>query len=703
MPHIIFVSLFLLLGFHSASVWGQSQTKKGPFVLSDAARQELISLSSQVEYKDDILNWVKKWRGERIQEGKTYSQDTRFVAYHVGLLTYWFGPYDSYESQEKVLRSLFDLKNQQALSAYQASILVYPIFVRANKAISLSKFGELSSGVSTLIATKEELEEMKQKAQAIENTLAALEQLQSENFQDLKAFIPPDGSLNQLAELGLGEDAAQKMKDLRERYNDKPQEGTPGKNKRGNGLEGPFPADYSFSKGFATLFNILTDILDCTFFQCQIKEKIEKALTLAYMVMPAVMNRIASTLAKFEDSLISDSLDKKLETVADIARYAHMLYEDLKKLEKLLGEPDFQELFQDLDLVTAFDNMGKYGLEIGKVQNICNHIPCEVLTIQNIGYAGLYEDKVKKWLKEKALDEAITQSDYLLKKSGIPILERLDIDAMRTFAKDKDWGKFGKQQAQSALCSYLPKGYAGNCNRIIDGEYEEAARSISAIAIGKQTGLNPDKIQQLLSAVQQEDYTQALKEAALMSTDKYKKYLGAYKDQIDQFLSDPQSYSKQIKGAIETFMESSLDISAAKEIIHAAEYLASQQGNLSWKQGVEGALKQLGVDRTAVQAIMKGNFEVDLQQALEVAAEKVGITSPEAIQAFKQGDWDKAMDAQIDYLNSLPLDENGQVAYIQQRFKNKKEVLKITGEIMKGLANDPDYQQKNITEKKLQK
>jgi len=694
---LIIIVLILQLTF----VIGQE--RKGPYVLSDVALDEFTKQVGQVQDKDNIKGWIDRHKGRRIKDNEVFQSDSRFVAYKIGLLSYWFGPYSDHQAQEQALKRLITLKNHSDLSQYKKYIIIYPVFIRKGKAISLADFGELLSGVSTLVATKEELEQMKKGAEDIARKLEEMEQFQGGEFKDLKELIPIGEVADQVSQLGLGEAASKKMQNLKGKYNDEPREGKPGKAKKGNGLEGLFPVDYAFSKWFATFVDILTDVIDCALFHCSIKDKVEKALTLAYMIMPDVMNRIASTLAKFQDSLTSDSLDTKLDKVADIARYAKMLYDDLKKLENLLAEQDFQDLFQDFDLTTTLDKMDKYGLPTEGAKDLCNHIPCDKISIKNITNAAQYEAQITGWLKEKALDEMITRSDELLKKSGIPVLERLDMAALRDFAKDEDWEKLGKRQAKSALCSYLPQDFKGDCGSIVDGNYEEAAKSIYATVVGKQTGLNPAQIKQILDAVEEEDYEKALKQATYMSTEKYEKYLGAYKGYIDSMIKNPQAYKEQIKGAVKTFMETAVDIPAAGKIINAADYLASQEGKFSWKKGVEDALVELGVQRSAAKQITSGDFNVDMQEALETAAVKIGFTSPQAIAAFKRGNWDQAMDAQIVYLNSLPLDEKGQVEYLKQRFKNKKEMLKITGSIMKELANKQDYQQKQIIEKKLQK
>ena len=541
-------SLLIVFTICLSNIASNAQNKLGAYILDDRALNEFAPNIYTGSDAQSISRWTKKWNVKRVEEGMIPSTDERYVVYAYNLLRYWFGPYQTAQEQQAVLNKLDNLRNSAPeLASHRASISIFPLYLRAGQKVGFSDFIEFADGNPVLIISPDEIKDVRKD---LDGKLKAVEQVTPGVLKDL-------GDINKLKPLedgikgtGLGADGAKKMKDLKEKYSEgEPSEGKPGKSKKGNGLEGPFPASYSFSKWFATLVDIVLDIVDYVYCSGQCRQYLEKALTLAYMIMPDVMDRIASTLAKMQDKITPDNVDDALNQVSDVVRYAKMLYDDLKKLESLLNNPNFNELLTEMDLQGALDKLDKYGLETGKVRKACNYIPCELISIKNIQNIDKYTDKIEKWVKDKAVDELVNQSGKFLKKSGIPVLENLDPGAFRDLYKDKDWEKFSRTQAEKMFCPNVPARYGGDCETFISGDYKGAAISAVSNAIEEQTGLSAVGIQNLICSLEKGEYEKALREAAKIPLRKYGDYFGVYENNIQRFLDDPKRYKSEIKDA----------------------------------------------------------------------------------------------------------------------------------------------------------
>ncbi|MCO6490088.1 MAG: hypothetical protein J5I98_16875 [Phaeodactylibacter sp.] len=499
------------------------------------------------------------------------AEGERYVAYRVKLTSYWFGPWNSDEEQKNAFNKLYQLRNDPALEPHKKYIFVSSLYLTKGKPISLSSFPELRSGGHLHIVSPEKLAELEKD---LENSFRKLEQFELSEFpKDLSELEGLEKVRGAVEAIALDKGAQKKMKNLREQYGDEKTDDPPGPSKKGNGLEGPFPVSYSFSKWFAVLVDVFTDIIDCTFFGCQMKDKVEKILTLAYMIMPEVMDRIASSIAKLQDEITPDELDTAMNHITDVTKYAYMIYQDLKKLKNLVENPDFQSLLNELDLSDAIKHLNRYGLNIGNINKYCEYIPCDCIKslASNIQDDGRCIKEIKEKARKKIEEEVFKQADKYLKKSSIPVLKHMNVGAFRQLAEDKDWEKFTRNQVQSMACPYVPAAYRGDCKDFIAGNYEDAALSAVGTTVQERAKLSKEHFECTLRNLKNKDYKEALKCAKNIPRDYYPEYFKEYESVINDLIDNPDE--EGARKAVETLVDNFVDKDIIKEAIGAGAYL----------------------------------------------------------------------------------------------------------------------------------
>lgn len=596
-----------------------AQQRMGAYILPEKALEEFAPTIYRKEDSKSISQWTRKWKAERVTEGMR-AKGERYVVYHVKVTTYWFGPFSDHVKQEHALKRLLDLRNQIPENS-KKYIYIYPILLELGKPISVKDFPTLSSGVPIHILSPEESKKLDKE---LNRQIKKAEQFK---LPKIPKDIGEIGDLKKIekamTKAALDGNAAKKIEKLK---------GEHGNSEKGNGLEGPFPVSYSFSKWFAMMIDIFTDILDCAFFGCEMKDKVEKILTLAYMIMPDVMDRIASSLAKLQDKITPNELDNALNHIADVTQYAYNFYQDFKKLRRLVQDPDFQELLGELDLSEAVKHLNRYGL---KINLNCDFIPCNC--IKSIAINTNSEESCLKEIKEKAKKkikkEVFKQANKYLHKSGIPVLKNLNIGAFEELLEDKDWEKFAKAQAKSIVCPILPSDYRGDCEDFIRGDYENAILQSAGRSIQKHTGLSSSNVQCMMRHLKDENYRQALICAKNIPEKYYPKYFKKYASSLDELIA--QSDEEGMKRALENFVNTAIDNKVIKSAISTGAFLMEKilkDENIKFEEIVptiaEAVQAKTGINAAHVtntlRAIKQENYIKALEQAAEGALDKYG-------------------------------------------------------------------------------
>ncbi|MCG8330171.1 MAG: hypothetical protein MI974_20905 [Chitinophagales bacterium] len=777
-------SLFLLANCTFTSAQG------GIFMMPKSALYEFAPSVYFGPDADTIHTWVNKHGGKPMDKDWVPSQsETRYVAYKVRLLEYWFGPYQDKGSQQNALDKLYRLTNNSALQSKKNFIFVFPVFLIPGKKIGQGKLALLRDGTPIVVTPVETKKIEKNIDEIIENLKQVhATELPAEIDLSIKDIEKLQEAMNKTA---LTDGQKAKFDKLKGKYS------KGGK----DGASGPFPASYAFSKWFATVVEVLSEYL----LPAELKRIAEKVITLSYMVIPEVMDRIASTLAKMQDAMVPDSVEDALDKATDVIRYAYQLYQDLKQVYDLVTDPDFQELLNDMDLTEAVSHFeeyaNKYGLSIADnvIDRINKHFPMGgCFSINNITKAE-YSSQFEECFKESAKAAIIYQAERLLKKTDIPVVRNLDIKALQQLANgETSFNEFAKTQAKKAGCSELGRyGYADACEQFIDGAPQKAATSAIAQQIEDRTGLSKAHIQGLVEALENGDHKKAMKHATSLPYEKYKHHFGDYAPIVKTIIDHPElsGLDNASLPAIGNYIERTLNSSAFKDaaissisnligsktglssshingflasleqedyeqaIVHAGsipeKYYPKHFGRYSDvvktlvqnpnQKGLESsALKALdtymesllsdpmvryavkgtamvmtealkgeelklkerlgmilkdtyGWDMQAVEAFLDGNYKLSTENILEQIAKKTGITNAKAIEALKKGDIEKALDYQIEFLKTQPIDTKQRIEQLKQQFKNKKEMLSIHAEVLKkNLYSSPQRTQELV-------
>jgi len=658
------------------------QAQGGIYVMPENALDTYAPAIFTGANADNLPEWVTK-NGGKVQKKDWIpgNHELLYVVYNYKLLEIWFGPYATDAEHSAALKKLYDLRNQPALKPYTDFIFVFPVILTPGEKIGYFNGPSFHDGVPTRIVAASEIDKIKKD---VTEKLKQVDQADTKMLENLG---------KEMKNLALNKATAGKMDKLRDKHTDaedRESTGKPGKSKKGNGLEGLFPASYSFSKWFAMTVDLLMD-----YFLPGVKSYVEKALVLAYMIMPEVVDRIASTLAKIQDQITPNNIDNALNQVADVVQFAYELYKDLQKLQNLMADPDFITLLSEVKLDKAVDILKKAGVPIGG----CSFCGC--FDIRN---GQDFSENMGNCMKDKLKEEVLTQADKYLKRSGIPVLENLNTRAFNDLLKDKDWEKFTRTQTKSLVCPLVPAAYRNDCNAFVDGNYKPAIKSVIAKTIHDKTGVDVDRMAGVIETMEQRDYKKALKEAAkLIPVARYNELLGKNKATIDRLIDSGSE--AEIRSTMEDFLKKTIDDGLLNSAVGSGAYLLERvvRGQeLELDNGLRAALKRkYNLDPASIENLLSGKAD-SITSILKSGVKKMGITDPGALEAFAKGEYEHAMDLQIEFLKNQDFDQKGQVAYISQKTKNKKEMLNVFGEALKEELGDKDKVMQKIYEIQLQ-
>jgi len=634
MKYFILVATFLFI-----SEPFYSQEKTGAIQLFDPVHLNDFAPADKNFYKGSDNTSMAQWAQSRnpklfeVSHQPDTKNTTRYVAYSMLGNGIWFGPYNSIADQLDAFRQLVKLMNSiRSAGATDANFVrVTAVTVAAGQTFGDHVSDVIGNGVTFSV------DQMAEKEAQIEQQ-RIIEEIKEFDPNNLKIPDPASPDWEQRASQMVGRmlsgESQEKIGKLQEKYDPN------GTGKDGNGLKGLFPVTKAFDQWFATLMDIGINLLDQFLCANQCRGITEKALMLAYMIMPGEMDRIVSGLAEIQDGLVSDDIDETLNKITHTVGVLNSMYNDIRKFKDLLQNPNFQNLLENTDVKSALDALGKLGVPTDKFKEACNFLPCNGFT-PNITEKDFLA-AITKWGKEKAIDAGVDQ----LKKSIGNQPFGVDLDAFKGLLNDGDMKKFSKAQATSMVCNNL-KQYGPDCEKLVGGDHKVAIKSAIARSISEGSGLNKEQIEGIVNGLQEGDAKKILTNAAKMPGKTILQKFGVSKDSINEWVTDPQRFNQKIENAVKNLVETSTNDEQVKRMLRAHYKIQVNKTDSSlFKKALDSVGMQFGLE---INKILDTSFEKSMQDMIVNFSKALGITKAKAIELLKQKEYQKAIEAQLGF------------------------------------------------------
>lgn len=652
-------SIVLLWTMLSLNAIGQVEPQKGAWIAPKSALELFAPTSGDFYHganEDNLNRWIAANGGKFFPQTHVPSTSTPswMVTYHVVSTGVWFGPFEQLDEATDGLRRLAQLR-QRILDAQVPDaefITVRCLGLQPGSTIESVITKVWQPGVGAFTQTAIDVEAKKEAdriAQAMKNyDPKSLGSLSAEEW-DRKTEAMIDDVLNSKTKDAIS--------DLKGKH-DPGGKDEGGNTEKGNGLDGPFPSSYAFSAWFARLAQVAIHTLDQVFCSGKCEAGLMKILTLAYMIMPDVMDRIVATLARIQDRLVDDDLEHALDRFTEVVDLINAIYQDLQRFYNLVNDPQFGELLKNVDLQTALDAIGKagdtLGLDthaIGKLKKACEFIPCDMLSYNNLADWKTTAPKFKERVTDAVVDKTVDYAEGKLE--GVPLLGDLDLRAIKELGKNikdpKQWDKFGRAQAKALGCKRLGS-YRAECDLIADGKAKEAVKSATARALGDATGLKKEDIEGVMSGLINKDKKEVLRAAKNMLPGKFYELAGITPAEVEAMINNPKDVGTHIDAVCKSFISRAIQDPKIATVFRAQYQWAIAGGRGGdWKTAFVQAFKEFGVDEQTTLEVLNTSFDTDLQEMLGEMGNELQITSPDAIDLLKQGRYREAIESQMEY------------------------------------------------------
>ena len=261
---------------------------------------------------------------------------------------------------------------------------------------------------------------------------------------------------------------------------------------------GPFHIKRPFSRWFKTVWDILCRYIDPEKKTCA---EIERALAIAYMIMPEVFDHVASFLGRLQDTMTPKSMDDLLNNMSDLYQEAIKFLECIQSIVDLMNDPQFAEAlknfnWKDINIEQVLGAANKAGLiSDSKLEWLRANFPLEGLTP-----GGVLDPKA---FGQRLLDHAADKAAEFAEE--IPFFgPRLDWQMAKQCAKDpsKDCmmrlaRKAAKDGAHELLEREGLREMQGAAGLLIDGKIKEAG--VEALIVNMPVTCKNDARNALLS------------------------------------------------------------------------------------------------------------------------------------------------------------------------------------------------------------
>ncbi|MBV6504650.1 MAG: hypothetical protein ILNGONEN_00200 [Syntrophorhabdaceae bacterium] len=520
--------------------------------------------------RDNIEDWAKANEGERIQfneSGLWCPDGIYYVVYTYRSTSYWFGPGPSYQWQIQALNNLRAIKQRLAaipdLTDEAKDVFVFPVTIFNNNCLrpGYGMGNVVDEQMTADLFRKTEF------LQAIERRLGKINDIKFDFSLSDNGERPPEtdeqrneeldyqidqlyGHTNIMGQLyeellnnGFINPQVNKLfNDLKKEYGDKAK----GKNsardqagkqasgantgkkdgKGGKGAKVPFKIKTPFSEWFVTLLRAIAKYLG-------IEELAKQVLLVAYMVAPELFDYIGSYLATLQQALTPKSFDEFLNNTSRVFQYALDFMEYMQTAYQLLTDPRLLELSQQLDMRKILEQTQQ--IEVRKILQVLdrskivdipdwmNSLPLQGVNFANLSKLQLHQAAEK--IKNFAVTEAINRFEQQLRKSGIPIIQNLDLRGLEQAAKDGKLDKFVQNHVGSSVINMIPAEYREAAIRAINGDVYGAAIEQASREFNKHTGVPLNDAKELLGRLGKNDLKGATEIAFRTQTHR----LGEYK------------------------------------------------------------------------------------------------------------------------------------------------------------------------------
>ena len=700
----------------SSSVWSQmGWYKLPPSALKDFAPN--VNLS-----KTNPATWVSTNGGKAIKpNGPSWipkEGETEFVTYQYQYLTYSFGPYKNVQSAIQDLNKLKDLLDKAEFSSYKNDAYVGLYSFRAGEKVRVKNLPHLKKGASYILfdptiekELKKDADEIDEKIEAlkkefqsgkkkVEDINQSIEQLIGElekspflkgdgrSFQDIKKDkswrtpgINPTGGGN-----SNSNDSNEKPNG-----NGKKKQTEEGGSPNGNGLKGIIPTSSTFSKWFAVLVDVVMSVIEEVFQIQGLRGYLEKALAWVYQIAPQLVDGLVTALSDFQRKVLG-GLDESLDKVADVINDIHEVYKQLKKIQGLVQNADFQEMVND----PSFANIMNGTFDAVKItETILKKQVLKPVCVTRKGKKHCIDIRSIDFTKDpleifqglaKDMGCNLLQNEIRTKQ---PFVRHLDTKEACNLLVDgnlnaKDWERIGKNTLKNMMCKELGangKRYESVCEAVvfnpnarkdlknigkqilieeaskelgigindaksiidslISGNSEEAFKkgiNVAGKKLARKYKMNYDELKTMVAHLKRNKPLDALKNGMNATKGYHHKWFGEYAPELNTLIENKDG--KGIKKALNQFFNRTMNEGLLKDVANGGVDVfdkISREGK-SMEKAMEEVLKKNGIDVSYLEKILNGDFSDLTKDMRKKIADIIGITNPKARQKFIEGD-----------------------------------------------------------------
>ena len=579
-------------------------------------------------------------------------------------------------------------KTGQCLNEADLSVLISLQKSENEKTGSLkNQLGSIESKLGRLIGKIDNLDRQTNKeaaAQAIineaERLAEAIDDLKNGSLSDAERKIIGDARAKSgLPAKGKGIDtesadgSSVDGKDI----NTNPADGSSVNGKEGNGgKKNGLPFNSRFSKWFQAIIDIIIYVVEY-YFQIPLRAYLEQAFYIFNTFFPELLESLDSFFGKLQDMVFPDNFERAMDSAADIYFKADEYLQYLHRAISVIQSGNLQSIakgqfdFSKLSNLPLNDFLDAYKKITGKSLGKYGDMAANLLGKMNFNdLKSLDAKKIKNLVKQKGKDILIKEAEKKAKQ-----YTKIDIDIsgfLKCTDNRKNCKDWGKNQGAAVIRGVLPDKYKGYEKLVINGEYKEVAKKVIYTEIQNRTNINPYELEQSLSHLRDKNYRAAVKVLAK----NHLHYFGPYKDLAEQVLNDGKiNEATAQKAIVGLFRQQGLEEAAQyidKYGLEAYEY---------WKSGkIKEDIREVldkKIDPSVINDFVNRNAEAGMDKLIDKLAEDgLGFTSPEAREAFRNGNFDKAFELQMEAGGWQKIDYQEKAETYVKYVKNRLQMVK---------------------------
>ncbi|MEM7104876.1 MAG: hypothetical protein AAF502_17200 [Bacteroidota bacterium] len=445
------------------------------------------------------------------------------------------------------------------------------------------------------------------------------------------------------------------------------------------------PIKANFSKWFQLLFRELVRYL-------QIEELTKKALLVAYMIAPELIENCAEFFSKVQQLMSIRELDKFLDVAAEIYMNLDKYLGYLRQAHDLLTSQALQDIVDQLD----WEN-----IDLDDIVNAAEKIKLDDI-LNAADKFGLPPEAIKAF---EFLDQTIGAGEFTLGSLSNMTKEQLRqgfTNAMKTVVVDqfnqRIGSKYGldfngfwdcveqkkcedwlKRQGTSLATRYLPRTVSVAVPHLLNGNYEQAAKQSIIHGLGKVPHLNKVDIEGLYDNLKSGNYEEAVRGLA----DSYFPGFSEYEQLVRDVLAGKPVDRIVAKKAISSFLKKA----GANEV---AEYFSEYglefyelvtQHNL--KIDISLALQKMDLSQLEIEQVIEEGAKAWTRVLLDQMAKTNGFSDPAAREALLAGQVTNAIELQMNAGYAGSIDYKSLVSQLIQHSTNRLLLLRALHQLSK--------------------